>query len=578
MITTNATYNARTGRVENITASNLYGTAVGNPIQNLNVRWSTVGNVVYREETGWGERVDRPQNIKEQFQYDNLNRLRYYTLSGDASGTQEVTYNAIGNILSKTDVAGGAQYSYGTGNTSAANDAGPHAVTAIGNVSYRYDNNGNLLYERENNEVKRSFSYTLADQISQISTSAGRVQFSYGPDRQRFKRVDTTAGNKTTTTLYLGGTEKIYYSDAVEWKRTIGGIAQVTHTLDLTETSEQDQQLHFLLRDHLGSITHIVDQFGLPVQSMAFDPWGKRRNASDWAALEEGGLNSFAKAAKPITSRGFTGHEMIDGADIIHMNGRIYDSHLARFVQADPIIQAPEVLGSLNRYSYVWNNPLNMTDPSGYMGCRVPPDMQRAMPIYDVYSESSSGYDVTLTYDDGSPQTFFLSDSFVDSATGEVDLGWADAVVDASGGRFGRNVTGYFNEQGEPLLASDNGPSGNLVEDPTLKSALEVVEGEVAQKGKFEPVVDTSIPFATEEGAMRALDTVVQNEYNKTNGQYEYMGFVVKNSDGQYFMTDVGTTNDAYGVTFNPTKVYQAGYTVEVIHHHHTATAIFSTR
>ncbi|WP_162926353.1 RHS repeat-associated core domain-containing protein [Teredinibacter purpureus] len=576
VITTNATYNARTGRVENITASNLYGTAVGNPIQNLNVRWSTVGNVVYREETGWGERVDRPQNIKEQFQYDNLNRLRYYTLSGDASGTQEVTYNAIGNILSKTDVAEGAQYSYGTGNTSAANDAGPHAVTAIGNVSYLYDNNGNLLYERENNEVKRSFSYTLADQISQISTSAGRVQFSYGPDRQRFKRVDTTAGNKTTTTLYLGGTEKIYYSDAVEWKRTIGGIAQVTHTLDLTETSEQGQQLHFLLRDHLGSITHIVDQFGLPVQSMAFDPWGKRRNASDWAALEEGGLNSFAKAAKPITSRGFTGHEMIDGADIIHMNGRIYDSHLARFVQADPIIQAPEVLGSLNRYSYVWNNPLNMTDPSGYMGCRVPPDMQRAMPIYDVYSESSSGYDVTLTYDDGSPQTFFLSDSFVDSATGEVDQGWADAVVDASGGRFGRNVTGYFNEQGEPLLASDNGPSGNLVEDPTLKSALEVVEGEVAQKGKFEPVVDTSIPFATEEGAMRALDTVVQNEYNKTNGQYEYMGFVVKNSDGQYFMTDVGTTNDAYGVTFNPTKVYQAGYTVEVIHHHHTATAIFS--
>ncbi len=173
---------------------------------------------------------------------------------------------------------------------------------------------------------------------------------------------------------------------------------------------------------------------------------------------------------------------MIDGADIIHMNGRIYDSHLARFVQADPIIQAPEVLGSLNRYSYVWNNPLNMTDPSGYMGCRVPPDMQRAMPIYDVYSESSSGYDVTLTYDDGSPQTFFLSDSFVDSATGEVDQGWADAVVDASGGRFGRNVTGYFNEQGEPLLASDNGPSGNLVEDPTLKSALEVVEGEVAHK------------------------------------------------------------------------------------------------
>ncbi len=223
---------------------------------------------------------------------------------------------------------------------------------------------------------------------------------------------------------------------------------------------------------------------------------------------------------------------MIDGADIIHMNGRIYDSHLARFVQADPIIQAPEVLGSLNRYSYVWNNPLNMTDPSGYMGCRVPPDMQRAMPIYDVYSESSSGYDVTLTYDDGSPQTFFLSDSFVDSATGEVDQGWADAVVDASGGRFGRNVTGYFNEQGEPLLASDNGPSGNLVEDPTLKSALEVVEGEVAHKG----VSTNLLSFFQDEAFHKEFAEQYPFEYSKWlefASSYEISAFNAANFGGE---------------------------------------------
>lgn len=49
------------------------------------------------------------------------------------------------------------------------------------------------------------------------------------------------------------------------------------------------------------------------------------------------------------------------------MNGRIYDGALGRFVQADPIIRDPLRVQSLNRYSYVWNNPLNATDSSGFM-------------------------------------------------------------------------------------------------------------------------------------------------------------------------------------------------------------------
>lgn len=48
------------------------------------------------------------------------------------------------------------------------------------------------------------------------------------------------------------------------------------------------------------------------------------------------------------------------------MNGRIYDPTLGKFLQADPHIQAPSNSQSYNRYSYVLNNPLSYTDPSGY--------------------------------------------------------------------------------------------------------------------------------------------------------------------------------------------------------------------
>ena len=48
------------------------------------------------------------------------------------------------------------------------------------------------------------------------------------------------------------------------------------------------------------------------------------------------------------------------------MNGRVYDPLIGRFMSADPFIQAPDMLQSYNRYAYVMNNPLNLTDPSGF--------------------------------------------------------------------------------------------------------------------------------------------------------------------------------------------------------------------
>ncbi|MEM0909436.1 MAG: RHS repeat-associated core domain-containing protein, partial [Pseudomonadota bacterium] len=66
------------------------------------------------------------------------------------------------------------------------------------------------------------------------------------------------------------------------------------------------------------------------------------------------------------TEHGYTGHEELSHVGIIHMKGRIYDPNVGRFMQADPFIQAPTNTQNHNRYSYVLNNPMSYTDPSGY--------------------------------------------------------------------------------------------------------------------------------------------------------------------------------------------------------------------
>ncbi len=64
--------------------------------------------------------------------------------------------------------------------------------------------------------------------------------------------------------------------------------------------------------------------------------------------------------------RGFTGQEFLSSPGLVHLNGRLYDPLIGRMVSADPMVPDPMNGQAWNRYSYVVNNPLAFTDPSGY--------------------------------------------------------------------------------------------------------------------------------------------------------------------------------------------------------------------
>ncbi len=106
----------------------------------------------------------------------------------------------------------------------------------------------------------------------------------------------------------------------------------------------------FVHGDALGSTALVTGASGSVVQRVAYRPYG---------AI----IPDSATATAPRF--GFTGQRFEKATGLYDYNARFYDPALGRFLQPDAVVPNPLDSQSLNRYSYVRNNPTNRIDPSG---------------------------------------------------------------------------------------------------------------------------------------------------------------------------------------------------------------------
>ncbi|MFC3157170.1 RHS repeat domain-containing protein [Chryseobacterium arachidis] len=144
----------------------------------------------------------------------------------------------------------------------------------------------------------------------------------------------------------------------------IEGTPYESNIVYLKEFGQDTASYKFLHKDYLGSILAISDEDGNKVEQRHFDAWGNFTHLQ----LGSGSINTNKNSIAELTlliDRGYTSHEHFLNVGIIHMNGRLYDPLLRRFLNADENIQDATNTQNYNKYGYVLNNPMMYNDPNG---------------------------------------------------------------------------------------------------------------------------------------------------------------------------------------------------------------------
>ena len=204
-----------------------------------------------------------------------------------------------------------------------------------------YDANGNLDYV--NSAAESNYTFDAENRVKTRTYGAATTSYVYDGSGAMVKRTTAGAGGQSETTVYIGGLYEKNVTTGVVTKY----YSALGRTIAMRKSGPAGTVLSYLLADHLGGTAAVLDASGNVTASRKYWPYGAERAMS---------------GDQRATDKWYTGQrdEDYDGLGLYNYKARMYSTTLGRFVSADPL-----TVDGLNRYTYVRNNPLRYTDPSG---------------------------------------------------------------------------------------------------------------------------------------------------------------------------------------------------------------------
>jgi RHS repeat-associated protein len=247
------------------------------------------------------------------YEYDPLYRLTSAEYSNGDSYLY--TYDAVGNRLTESNPLSVNSYQYDSANR----------LTSVNGVNYTFDDNGNLLSDGVN-----TYSYDSANRLISVNSTNTYAYNGLG-DRLSQNGVEYTLDlNSGLTQLLDDGTNTYTY-----------GLGRISQTNVTTE---------YFLGDALGSVRQMTNNLGDITLINAYEPYG----------------NMTHSAGNSQTNYGFTG-EITDATGNIYLRARYYNPLDGRFLSRDTWGGDTNIPMSFNAWLYTYANPVNATDPSGYI-------------------------------------------------------------------------------------------------------------------------------------------------------------------------------------------------------------------
>jgi RHS repeat-associated protein len=288
------------------------------------------GNIIAINNT-----LDPTKN--KSFTYDALDRLSTASASG-LWGSLAWTYDGVGNRLTENSTV----YSY---------VPGTNKLSGVGGSTYSFDSDGNTT-----SDGTRGYTYNQNQRLIQAVNGATTANYTYNGNGQRVKKV---VNGVTTIFHYSVAGALIAESDST------GSITAEYVYLNRQPLAKiEGSNVYFYHDDALSTPQKMTDGSGAVVWSADYKPFGE----------------ATVTVSTITNNLRFPGQYFDAETGLNYSYRRDYNSIIGKYLQADPI----GLNGGINKYLYVFNNPLRYQDPSG---------------LYCV----SSAYDLSWWMKDGGP-------------------------------------------------------------------------------------------------------------------------------------------------------------------------------
>jgi RHS repeat-associated protein len=153
-------------------------------------------------------------------------------------------------------------------------------------------------------------------------------------------------GDGTRVKKTEGGETVLYVNKYYEKNLTTAVVTTSYYLGDRLIAQREGETLRYIHQDHLTGTSVMSSSSGVLISGIKYYPYGSARSGS------------------VPTDKQFTG-QRLDDTGLYYYGARYYDPVIGRFISADTVVQDLASPQTLNRYSYVANNPLKYIDPSG---------------------------------------------------------------------------------------------------------------------------------------------------------------------------------------------------------------------